>query len=141
MVSISSTIGFVWRQENLRLRRDLELSRAMLSRQGDPETKFRGRFGAVSKRPFRKVVEVERFSFKGKKQQKMLRKCGSGATEAMISIKKDGWCGTGGIVLVCEGCFGDFLVQNMHRFRTCLAMVEMMSQTKNVFCSEFGADF
>lgn len=49
MVSILSTIGFVWRQENLRLRRDLELSRAMLSRQGDPETKFRGRFGAVSK--------------------------------------------------------------------------------------------
>ncbi len=27
-----------WVQENLRLRRDLELSRAMLSRQGDPKT-------------------------------------------------------------------------------------------------------
>lgn len=39
MVSISSTYGFA--KENLRLRRDLELSRAMLSRQGDPETKVR----------------------------------------------------------------------------------------------------
>ena len=36
----SLPVGFFsrWVQENLRLRRDLELSRAMLSRQGDPKT-------------------------------------------------------------------------------------------------------
>ncbi len=38
---------------------------------------------------------------------------------------------------------GDFFsVQNMHRFRTCLAMVEMISHEKQrFFCSEFGRDF
>ena len=64
-----------------------------------------------------------------------------GQLKQWYQSKKDGWFGKGGIVVVCEGCLGDFLVQNMHRFRTCLAMVEMISQTKKCDCSEFGADF